>query len=350
MLKRPTLKDVAQAASVSTTTASMALNGKGMNKIPAATRQRVQEAAAALEFRPHGVARALKRQRAHVLGVVCTLNPFVEMAHHAFEQALLSALVYHTLEHGYNPMIYGAPTTAGEDAGSDILPAYADGRSDAFILLYPEPHSPLLSRLPQLGLPVISICCRVDGACWVDSDHPAGIRAALTHLLDLGHRRICYLVNPDVDPQQHARVIAFREMLCERGLPVQDHRIAAYDWNDPASEARMLRLFDDPEPPTALLTWNDFAADEVYKSLRKRGLSIPEDVSIIGFDDVPSARTAVPPLTTVRQNVMPMAGAAVDLALRLLVTKSETPSACEIVCPIELIIRHSTAPPRDISC
>src|SRR5580658_10116611 len=98
MQKRQTLQDVARAARVSMTTASMSLNGKGANKIPLATRQRVQDAAIALQFRPHGVARALVRQRADVLGVVCTLNPFVEMAHHAFEQALLSALFYHTLE------------------------------------------------------------------------------------------------------------------------------------------------------------------------------------------------------------------------------------------------------------
>jgi LacI family transcriptional regulator len=350
MQKRPTLKDVAKAASVSTTTASMAINGKGTSKIPLSTRQRVQEAAAALQFRPHGVARALKRQRAHVLGVVCTLNPFVEMAHHAFEQALLSALFYRTLESGYNPMIYGAPAVDGPDAGNDLFPRYADGRSDAFILLYPKPDSPLLSCLPQLGLPVISICCRVNGACWVDSDHVAGIRAALTHLIDLGHRRIVYLVNTDVDRIKHARAAAFRETLHERGFSEHEIQIIAYDWNDSGSEERMLRLFDEPESPTALLTWNDYAADEVYKSLRKRGLHIPEDVSIIGFDDIPSARTAAPPLTTVRQDVMQMAGTAVDLALRMLTTNSESPSACEIVCPVELIVRQSTAPPKDRSC
>ena len=194
MSKRPTLADVAKAANVSVTTASLALNGKATDKIPLSTRKRVYAAAETLNFRPNGVARALVRQRADVLGVVCTLNPFVELAHHSFEQALLSALFYHALEVGYNPMIYGVPPADAED---NLFPRYADGRSDAFVLLYPPPTSLLLTRLPQLGIPVVSVCCRVEGVRWVDSDHESGIRAALAHLIALGHRRIAYLTGPD---------------------------------------------------------------------------------------------------------------------------------------------------------
>src|SRR5689334_17304073 len=134
MNKRSTLADVARAANVSKTTASMALNGKGLDKIPHATRARVLAAADELQFRPHAVARALVRRRADVLGIVCTVNPFVELAHHAFEHALLSAVFYHALERGYNPMIYGVPEEGAEE---DVFRRYADGRSDAFVLLYP---------------------------------------------------------------------------------------------------------------------------------------------------------------------------------------------------------------------
>lgn len=345
MAKRTTLADVAQAASVSKTTASLALNGKANDKIPASTRQRVLAAADALQFRPHGVARALVRRRADVLGVVCTLNPFVELAHHAFEQALLSALFHHVLERGYNPMIYGVPPT---DADDRVLARYADGRSDGFILLYPEPESALVQRLYRMGIPVVALCCRAEGIYWVDSDHTDGIRMAVNHLVGLGHRRIGYLVAPDVDRNTHIRVLAFRQALQEHGLSLPEDWVVFYEGKEAASEARIARLCAEPEPPTALLTWNDFAACEVYQSLHRLGVRVPEDISIVGFDDIPAARTLVPALTTVRQDVVQMARMAADLAVRAL-SGSATPETYGIACPVELVLRYSTAPLRDTS-
>src|SRR5579859_1132336 len=163
MEKRPTLADVAREARVSKTTASLALNGKGLNKIPAATRSRVLAVADALRFRPHAVARALVRRRAETLGVVCTVNPFVELAHHAFEHALLSAIFHYALERGYNPMIYAPPAN---DAGESDFRRYADGRSDAFLLLYPPPEGGLPDYLEAMGIPAVALCPRRPGPGW----------------------------------------------------------------------------------------------------------------------------------------------------------------------------------------
>ncbi len=345
MHKRPTLEDVAFAAGVSKTTVSLTLSGKGINKIPSVTRERVLAAAAKLQFRPHGVARALGRRRADVLGVVCTLNPFVELAHHAFEQSLLSALFYQTLEYGYNPMIYAASPIS---ASKDVLPRYADGRSDAFLLLYPEPAGMLMTCLPEMGMPVIAICRQIDGANWVDSDHTAGIDASLAHLAELGHRRIAYAAPSDVDFASHGRVVAFREGLLRLGLPVREDWIVHCDSEGQSDESGIGRLFssaENAECPTAVLAWNDFTAGEVYKLIRKEGLRIPEDVSVIGFDDVPAARVASPPLTTVRQDVMLMAKAAVDMAMTALSGTASSEGANCVLCPVNLIIRESTAVP-----
>lgn len=346
MSRRITLADVARAASVSKTTASMALNGKGMGKIPASTRQRVQSAADALQFRPHGVARALARRRADAIGVVCTLNPFVELAHHAFEQALLSALFYHALECGYNPMIYGAPPV---EAGEDLLARYADGRCDGFVLLYPEPDSTLLRRLTQAGIPVVAICRPVEEASWVDSDHAGGIRLALNHLIESGHRRIGYLIDPGVDRDSHVRVLAFRRAFQDCKLPLREDWIVAAETGEAFFEEKLTRLFASLEAPTALVTWNDSTAFEVYRVLRKLGLRIPEDVSIIGFDDIAAARTLVPALTTVRQDVVRMARMAVDIVVSAL-SENATLTQTSVVCPVELIVRQSTAPPAVSPC
>jgi len=345
MKKRPTLADVAQSAGVSKTTASLALNGKGLNKIPASTRARVLAAAGALQFRPHGVARALVRRRAEVLGVVCTVNPFFEMAHHAFEQALLSALFYHALERGYNPMIYGPPA---EGVAEEALLRYADGRSDAFILLYPPPDSVLLKYLYSQDIPVVALCSSTPDprAVGVDSDHEAGIRALIAHLTELGHRRIAYIIDPNSDRETHLRILTFRAALRERGLPVREDWIVPYAEENASAEAAVAQLFSGAAPPTALLTWNDFIAEEVYKALRQRGLRIPEDVSVVGFDDTPSARTAVPALTTVRQDMVQMGRAAVDIAIEALAEEIRPEQNRLILCPVQFIVRQSTAPPK----
>jgi LacI family transcriptional regulator len=349
MEKRPTLADVAREAGVSKTTASLALNGKGLNKIPDETRARVRAAAEALRFRPHGVARALVRRRAETLGVVCTVHPFVELAHHAFEHALLSAIFHDALQRGYNPMIYAPP---GDGAGEVDLRRYADGRSDAFVLLYPPAADGLPDYLEALGIPAVALCARRPCANWrqVDSDNEAGIRAALGHLVALGHRRIAYLIGPGGEDHVDTRVQAFFAVLHERGLAVRQEWIQPFCNGAADTYAMVERLFAGAETPTALLTWNDFAAEEVYKALRRLGRRIPEDVSIIGFDDMPSSRVAVPPLTTVRQDVVRLGRAAVDLALQALSADAVNPAARVVVCPVELVLRQSTAPCRVTDC
>src|SRR5687768_8968253 len=132
-MRRATLADVAHHAGVSKTTASLALNGKGRGSIPESTRDRVIDAARTLHFRPHGLARALTRRKADVIGVVCRISPFVERSHHAFEHGLLSTIFCRALMHGYNPMIYGLP----EGADEQELARFTDGRSDGFVLINP---------------------------------------------------------------------------------------------------------------------------------------------------------------------------------------------------------------------
>ncbi|HZO90699.1 MAG TPA: LacI family DNA-binding transcriptional regulator [Chthonomonadaceae bacterium] len=342
MRKRPTLADVALAAGVSKTTASLALNGN--NRIPPATRERVLAAAETLQFRPHAVARALVRRRAEVLGIVCAVQPFAKMAPHAFEHALLSAIFYHALERGYNPQIYGFPD---QDAGIEEFLRYSDGRSDAFLLINPPNRSALVEYLQSVGIPAITVLSRDSGphARWVDSDNEGGIYAAIAHLAGLGHRHIAYLTGRSDEPIVLARVAAFRKALQAHGLPVREDWIQPYTWNADATAAQLDQWLAADTPPTALLTWYDFAAEDVYQAARERGLRIPEDLSVVGFDDAPSARTMLPSLTTVRQDPDCLGKAAVEFALETLCAVPDAKMPSGVICPVELIIRQSTAPP-----
>lgn len=344
MKTRPTLADVARAAGVSKTTASMALNGKGSKNIPDSTRERVVAAASALHFHAHGVARALTRRRADVLGILCTLDPFVTLVHHEFEHSLLSAIFSRVLEGGYNPLIYGYPEA---EATKQELLRYGDGRSDAFILLYPSCDSPLIKHLHALGMPVVTLGCRPNepGVRWVDSENAEGIRAAVAHLADLGHRRIAYLTGPEGEDTVRARVTAFREALAERGLSIREDWIVPYTWDTTVTGAQLERFMADATPPTALLTWYDFAAGDVYQAAQRIGLRIPDDLSVVGFDDTRTAAILTPSLTTVRQDPFKMGRVAVDLVLAALSEERAEPELQSVVCPVELVVRQSTAPP-----
>src|SRR5438067_10207280 len=167
MQSRPTLADVARIAGVSKTAASLVLNGKGTNNVSEATHERIVVAARSLGFRPHGVARALSRRRADVLGVVGKIDPFVHESQHLFEHGVLSAIFRRTLERGYNPLIFDFPADSDD---VHHLSRYADGRSDAFILVNPPACCPLIEYLHCVGLPTVTICSRDPDSRgrWVD--------------------------------------------------------------------------------------------------------------------------------------------------------------------------------------
>jgi LacI family transcriptional regulator len=343
--KRSTLADVAVAAGVSKTTASLALNGKALGSIPRSTRDRVFAAAGALEFRPHAAARALVRRRAEVLGVVCSFDPFVDLAHHAFDQGLLAAVFHRALQRGYNPMMYTFPPEGAEER--ELL-RYADGRSDAFVLLYPPLDSPLLHYLHKLGMPTVTLCCRdtEPRASWVDSDNEAGIRLAIEHLKALGHRRIAYLYTGTNFGNRDARLRAFNLATNAPGSGIEKAWNCRHEWSVDGSVQLLKDLFSQPEQPSAILAWNDVAAEDVYVAARKLRLRIPEDLSVIGFDDTPTARMAMPALTTVRQNLALMGEAAADLALDALLDEEHRVNPRTVVSPVELVIRQSTGAAR----
>jgi LacI family transcriptional regulator len=346
--KRSTLADVAVAAGVSKTTASLALNGKGIGSIPGATRDRVLEAAGQLQFRPHAAARALVRRRAEVLGVVSSFDPFADLVHHAFDQGLLAAVFHVALQRGYNPMMYTFPP---EGADERELLRYADGRSDAFVLLYPPLDSPLLHRLHRLGMPTVTLCCRdpEPSAMWVDSDNEAGIFLAIDHLKSLGHRRIAYLNTASEVGNRDDRINAFRAATNGPGSGIDRAWVCEHGWSVEGAVELLSNLFSETDGPTALMTWNDVAAEDIYLALSKLGLRIPEDVSVVGFDDTPTARMASPALTTVRQNLTMMGEAAATLALDSLLEESQIADTRCVVCPVELVVRDSTGHARDRS-
>jgi LacI family xylobiose transport system transcriptional regulator len=166
---------------------------------------------------------------------------------------------------------------------------------------------------------------------------------ATRHLLELGHRRIAVITGPDYALSSRARLDGYRTALDMAGVPVDQELIGRGDFLIEGGLAQAHRLLRLPDPPTAIFTCNDGQAMGVYRAAYELGLRIPDDLSVIGFDDLPPMRWAIPPLTTIRQPLTEMAAAAATMLLKL--ANDEPLPQSRVELGTELVIRESTAPP-----
>jgi LacI family transcriptional regulator len=167
---------------------------------------------------------------------------------------------------------------------------------------------------------------------------------ATRHLIGLGHRRIAVIGGPESILCSRARVDGYRAAMDEAGVPLDPGVISHGGFNVDEGLVRARALLSAPDRPTAIVTGNDLQALGVYQAARELRLHIPEDVSVVGFDDLPVAQWVSPPLTTIRQPLVEMAVTAAELTLSM--ARGETPSQPRVELTTELVIRESTAPPR----
>ncbi|MBA2721018.1 MAG: LacI family DNA-binding transcriptional regulator [Chloroflexi bacterium] len=167
---------------------------------------------------------------------------------------------------------------------------------------------------------------------------------ATRHLIALGHRRIGVIGGPEWILCSRARIDGYRAAMDEAGVPVDPALISHGAFHVDEGIERGLALLLTPNPPTAIFAGNDLQALGVYQAARELRLHIPEDISVVGFDDLPVARWVSPPLTTIRQPLVEMAVTAAELALSM--ARGETPAQPRVELTTELVIRESTAPPR----
>src|SRR5262245_54040084 len=343
-LKKPvTLADIAARAEVTPMTVSRVMNGKGYVHVD--TRERVLQVARAMNYRRNGLARGLKRQRTETIGLVIgdIANPFA---------AELSRAVREVLEQrGYSLFICVSEHTSAEDVRA--FDALADHRADGIIVATraSETANNKLQELIGSGMPVSLIgrgCCnaRVD---LVTADHLQGGYDATLHLLELGHQRIGFV---GVAPSQTTRLRRFQgylKALSERGLQIDEKLIVGHGSSDqmPGYSTEemgyegMTKLLALPSRPTAVFARNDFTAIGALNAIKRAGLRIPEDIAVVGYDDIPMASHVSPALTTVRQPTHEQGRLAAELLLQRIEDDSERPRA-ERAFLCELVIREST--------
>jgi DNA-binding LacI/PurR family transcriptional regulator len=305
-----TMQDIADASGVSQSTVSRVLNDAATAvPIAAVTRERVLAAADRLGYRPNPLARGLRGSKTMLLGIIVReiSDPFFATA--------VEAVSLQARERGYNVVLGSAHSEAHE---AIQLHAVLETRHcDAIIVLGDMRDQPrLLEDLSASKVPVVALWTgrSIAGIDTVNVDNRTGVAMGIDHLHALGHRRIGFIgESPHGDVRE--REAAFVERLTELGVAVDEDLLIPAVTDPGAGAEAFRRLFTSAQPPTAVVTATDNLAIGVLHAAYALRLAIPEQVSVVGFDDIPLAAFAAPPLTTVRNPVTEMASLAVDLAI-----------------------------------
>lgn len=338
-MRAPTLKDVARKAGVGVVTVSSVINGASTpTRVSDATRQRIIQAAAELRYHPNAMARGLRRRRVHIMGVLFdTHSPFV-ISNNPHASGVLEGILTTGREAGYNCLVF---TTEWQNAEVSAT-LFRDQLTDGILVIAPRVGSDTVEGLATLDIPlvVVSAEARVKDVPWVDVDNALGARLAAEHLASLGHTRIAYLAGHETQWSVRERHAAFWSRLAEFGIEERPEyrRVGTFSLSGSYKSAQY--LLELPEPPTAIFATNDALAMAAMDAARVMGVSIPEELSIVGFDDVPMAVHVRPQLTTLRHPIREVGCIAIQLLLNRINGESiENPG---VRLPPELIVRGST--------
>jgi LacI family transcriptional regulator len=331
--RRVTINTIALEAGVSVPTVSRVLNGR--SDVSPRTRERVEQL-----LQQHGYRRRVSRQsdRASLIDLVFNdldspwavelIRGVEDVTHAAGVGTVVSAVHRRSI------------------ATKQWLQNLRARASDGVIFVTSELTPPVYSELHRLGIPVVV----VDPAGGATMDVPtigatnwAGGLTATEHLVSLGHRRIGFIAGPKRLLCSRARLDGYRAALEAVGVSVDDNLIRQGDFLHESGFTGAGALLDLPEPPTAIFASSDTMALGAYEAARLRGVRIPGDLSIVGFDDLPESRWSSPPLTTIRQPLSEMGMLAARTALRL--ARGERIETPRVELATDLVVRDSTAPP-----
>jgi DNA-binding LacI/PurR family transcriptional regulator len=332
-----TMGDIAREAGVSQSTVSRVLNDRVTTvPIAPATRQRVLAVAARMGFQPNPLARSLRGGPTMLLGVIVRdiADPFFAVA--------VETLTTQAESRGYNVMLGTAHGRADEAIA--LRTVLETRHCDAIVVMGDVGDQPrLVDDLRSSPVPVVGLWQGrgQDGSPTIGVDNRLGVRLALAHLIGLGHTRIAFLGGRPLGDIRERRA-TYLETLAERGIPLRPGYVLEVV-NDLASGDRSLReLMASDEPPTAVVTATDQLAFGVLHAAHELGVRVPDDLSVVGFDDLPMSAFSVPALTTVAMPTGDMTRRALDLAIGAPVGSDGVPGP--VVIEPALVIRHSTGP------
>ena len=344
-----TVRDVAARAGVSIATVSRALRGHA--NVEATTRQRVEDAARALNYRPSGVARSLRLRATRTIGLIVTdiENPYFPQIVSAVEDA--------ARERGYSVLL--ADGRRDPEREIESLEVLAERQVDGLIIASTTLTLRHQVRIREVPCPVVIVNSEstVSAVPAVVSDDLAGGRLAAEHLLSLGHRRLAYLAAPSADDRAvHERIEGVRSALWDKGLSRGALIIVPAALGVDGGALAAVMAVGADTALTALICANDLTAIGAVRGLRALGLDVPRAMSVVGFDDIEMAAHVDPPLTTLHQATDEMGHWAVASLLQRIDRGREatagqvggTPGRT-VRLPVTLVTRGSTGPPPSVT-
>ena len=333
-----TIKDIAKRAGVSHSTVSRALRDDPL--VAEETASRIRRLASELSYVPSAAARSLKTSRSRVLGVIVNriADPFYSEVLDGVQEVFQTA--------GYS-LFLGSPNHSPLGARS-VLQAMAERRVEGIIVCSTTVSE---ADLAQVGSPVVLVHSRVleHRSPSLSHDDRHGAKQLTEHLLELGHRQIAFLGNVRGGRLTQERLSGYREALFEADLMVPGEYVAMASSGEPTGGAEGMRsLLDRELTPTAVVCYNDMMAFGAMQVIRESGLTVPDDLSVVGFDNIELSAYFSPALTTIHQPKYQLGSEAAHMMLRQLNDAFEgrdVEQAERITVRGELRIRSSTAPP-----
>ena len=329
----PTISDVAKLAGVSTTTVSHFLNGT--RYISDDLRERVEKAILSLGYRPNSMARGLRRGESKTIGLIVpdNSNPFF-------------AEILRTIENiGYTKGYSVILCNSDSDVEKEI--AYTDllytKQVDGIIFITTNNSVEHLQQMVDSGIPIVVVDRDIplNDTDVILVDNLQGGYEATNYLIRLGHRRIACIAGPSKLTPSADRVNGYQKALAEAGIPVDPDYIMNGDFQYLGGDAAMTELLARPVKPTAIFACNDLMALGAMRALRDAGYSIPDQMSVIGFDDITLTSMVSPSLSTVAQPIEDIARLSLDLLISRILHKSEPAHAQKIILTTQLVIRDS---------
>ena len=336
--ERMDIRTIARIANVSIATVSRTINR--VSTVNPKMAKRVWDVIEKLDFVPNTQARALVSGRSKIFGLVVSeiTNPFFPELIQGFEDI--------AVENGYEILV--SSTNHDPKRMSHCIRRMLERKVEGVAIMTFGIEEPLLDQLAKRKVPLVFIDIGPDrpGVSVLKVDYHHGIRRAVQHLAALGHRQIAFVTGPMRLHSAQSRLAAFSKSMQECGITPEPNQIVEGDHTLEGGVAAMERLLLLDPLPTAVVCSNDMTAIGVLHKLYRKGLRVPDDISVIGFDDIHIAEVMMPPLTTVQMSRLDIAKAAFGALRSQVESPEQTHGKREFDIPTELIVRESTGFPR----
>ncbi|MEG5263492.1 LacI family DNA-binding transcriptional regulator [Pseudomonas sp. JDS28PS106] len=330
-----TIKDVAALAGISYTTVSHVVNKTRPVSEP--VRLKVEAAIAQLEYVPSAVARSLKAKSTRTIGLLIPngINPyFAELAR---------GIEDHCERNGFCVILCNSDDNP--DKQRNYLRVLLEKRVDGLIVSSVDGDVSVAGGLAEVRTPLVVVDRELDGisADTVRIDHEQGAWLATRHLLDLGHRRIACIGGPADTPVAEMRLAGYRRAMQQAGVSLSPGWMVTSEFTSPAGYRAAVSLLHH-DRPTAIFAGNDVIAIAVLRAAAERGIAVPKDLSVVGFDDIQMSRYVYPALTTVGQSIRQLGETAAQMLLRRIAAPDAHDVHRQLVMP-SVVVRESTAVP-----